>query len=221
MIATSPHTAATLVADFAVPSHKIAVALPGTDPAARTRGSGGAPALLAVGSVIPRKAFDLLIEALAGLADLDWRLTIAGSLRASPQTAEALARLIDSKGLSARVTLCGELSETEVAALFARSDIFVSSSLYEGYGMALAEAMARGLPIVTTTGGAAADTVPDAAALKVAAGDTRALREALRRMLTDTALRERLGDAAWAAGGALPRWEETARIVGAIVEAAQ
>ena len=58
--------------------------------------------------------------------------------------------------------------------------------------MVLGEAMARGLPIVTTKGGAAAQTVPDAAALKVPPGDALALRHALQTAITDSALRARL-----------------------------
>nr|WP_255608375.1 glycosyltransferase family 4 protein [Methylosinus sp. Sm6] len=213
VIVTSAHTAALLAADFGAPPHKIIVAPPGTDEAPRARGSGSAPALLAVGSIIPRKAFDLLVDALADLADLDWRLTIAGSLRADTATAAALRRRIDAAGLAGRVVLTGALPEAEIAALYAKSNVFVSSSLYEGYGMALADALARGLPIITTTGGAAAETIPDAAALKVPPGDRRALRAALRLVLVDHELRAQLADASWTAAGALPRWEDTARMI--------
>lgn len=213
VVVTSPHTGEILARDFGVPASKITIALPGTDPSHRTRGSGGAPALLAVGSIIPRKAFDILVEALADLADLDWSLSIAGSRAHSPETAAALDRLIDGHGLGARVTLLGPLSAEELNEAYARSDVFVSSSLYEGYGMALAEAMARGLPIVTTTGGAAAATVPDAAASKVAPGDAAALRNALHGILTEPTRRARLGEASWRAGRALPGWNATARIV--------
>ncbi|WP_159730697.1 glycosyltransferase family 4 protein [Methylosinus sp. Ce-a6] len=219
VIATSAHTGETLIRDFGLPRRKLAIAPPGTDPAERAKGSGGAPALLAVGAIIPRKAFDLLVEALAGLADLDWRLDIVGGTHHSPQTAEALARLIEQKGLGGRIALVGELSGEALGARYGAADIFVSSSLHEGYGMALAEALAHGLPIVATTGGAAADTIPDSAALKVAPGDMGALRGALREIIADRALRARLAEAAWRAGQALPDWEETARIIASVAEA--
>lgn len=213
VIVTSPHTAVILTRDFGVPERRISIALPGSDRAPRARGADGAVALLAVGSIIPRKAFDVLIEALAGLADLDWRLRLAGSPDHSPATAAAVNRLIAGRGLGARVELLGELAEPELDRLFATSDIFVSSSLYEGYGMALAEAMARGLPIIATMGGAAADTVPAAAALKIPPGDALALRAALRALLGDAPLRARLAEASWRAGQALPRWEDAARVI--------
>lgn len=79
--------------------------------------------------------------------------------------------------------------------------------------MVLGEAMARGLPIVTTTGGAAAQTVPDAAALKVPPGDVLALREALQSAIADAALRARLSDASWLAGQGLPRWGDGAALI--------
>ena len=83
--------------------------------------------------------------------------------------------------------------------------------------MVLAEAMARGLPIVASTGGAAAQTVPDAAALKVPPGDAAALAEALLRIIAGTALRARLGDASWTAGRKLQRWSRTAEIIAAVL----
>ncbi|BBU62695.1 glycosyl transferase [Methylosinus sp. C49] len=213
VIATSAHTGETLIRDFGVCERKLTIAPPGTDPAERARGSGGAPALLAVGSIIPRKAFHLLVEALSGLCDLDWRLAIVGGAGHSPQTATDLAQLIEAKGLGGRIALRGELSGEALDAVFHRADVFVSASLHEGYGMALAEALARGLPIVATTGGAAGDTIPDSAALKIPPGDVAALREALRAIIAVSALRARLGEASWRAGRALPRWEETARII--------
>jgi glycosyltransferase involved in cell wall biosynthesis len=109
------------------------------------------------------------------------------------------------------------VTQSHLAELYASADAFVMPSLYEGYGMALGEAMARGLAIVCTTGGAAAETVPDGAALKVAPGDVPALSAALERVLTDQALRGRLADAAWAAGQRLPRWEEAARRIAAAI----
>ena len=140
-----------------------------------------------------------MVEALTGLQALDWRLRLVGE-RPAPETANALARLIEARGLGARIDWLGDVSAEALDGIYDFSDIFVSSSLYEGYGMALAEALARGLPVVTTTGGACADTAPDGAALKVAPGDVDALREALRRMIEDRDLRRDLSEASWRAG---------------------
>jgi glycosyltransferase involved in cell wall biosynthesis len=86
--------------------------------------------------------------------------------------------------------------------------------------MAICEAMARGLPLVASTGGAAAETVPDGAGLKVPPGDGAALRRALRHLLSDELLRRSLGEAAWQAGRTLPSWDETAaRIVSVLCAA--
>jgi glycosyltransferase involved in cell wall biosynthesis len=124
---------------------------------------------------------------------------------------------IAAHGLSARVRLAGEAPEAALGAAYAGADLFVLPSLYEGYGMVLGEAMARGLPIVTTTGGAAAQTVPDAAALKVPPGDASALREALASAIADASLRARLSDASWLAGQGLPRWRDGAALIAQVL----
>jgi glycosyltransferase involved in cell wall biosynthesis len=217
VVVSSHETARILAADFAVPSAKITVAEPGTDAAPRATGTGNPVQLVAVGTVSPRKGFDILVAALAGLADLPWRLTIAGALDRDPAASASLFAAIDKAGLRERVSLVGVLADGELSALYAGSDVLVSPSLYEGYGMALAEALARGLPLVASTGGAAAQTVPDAAGLKVPPGDVRALRDALARMIADTALRRRCADASWAAGQVLPRWRDTAATIAAVL----
>lgn len=211
VVVTSAATAQTLVADFSVPETKIDVAEPGTDAAPRAMGTGKFLQVLSVGSIVPRKAFDLLVRALVPHAGLDWRLTIVGPTDRSAEALDALKAAIAASGLGDRIALTGSADQAGLDAHYASADIFIMSSLYEGYGMVLAEAMARGLPIVCTTGGAAADTAPDVAALKVPPGDVAALSAAIGRLLRDATLRARMGDASWAAGQSLQRWEQTAR----------
>jgi glycosyltransferase involved in cell wall biosynthesis len=218
VVATSPSTRAILGREYGVSSSRLFVAEPGAQRVTRARGPQGpdvrgAPTILAVGAVSPRKGYDLLVEALRPLAGRQWRAVIAGSLTHDPATAAALRRQIGSSGLAQRITLPGAVSDEALAALYAGADLFVLSSLYEGYGMALANAMAHGLAIVSTTGGAAAETVPDGAALKVAPGDASALTDAIARLLDDIDLRRALADASWRAGQKLPRWEDTASVV--------
>uniref|UniRef100_A0A9E7ZHQ0 Glycosyltransferase family 4 protein n=1 Tax=Bosea sp. NBC_00436 TaxID=2969620 RepID=A0A9E7ZHQ0_9HYPH len=212
---TSPATKLTLEAEFEVPADKIAVAIPGTDLAPRAHGSGRSEVLhmLAVGSLIPRKGYDILVEALTIIADKPWTLAIAGSPDHAPATSAELRHGIARAGLSERVTLTGGIDAEKLAQLYDESDLFVMSSFYEGYGMVLTEALARGLPIVTTLSGAGAEALPATAALKVPPGDAAALAKALARLIDAPAERRQRADAAWAAAGDLPRWSETARIV--------
>ena len=220
VIATSPMTKRILVTDFGVPAERITVAEPGTDPAQRTSGTAGQGPLqmLAVGSIVPRKGYDVLVRALTGLKDRAWRLTVAGATDRNPETTRAVQAAIVEAGLGARISIIGAVGMAELDRLYAAADLFLMPSLFEGYGMVLAEAMARGLPIVCTTGGAAADTVPDAAASKVAPGDANAFRNAVARVLGDAGLRMRMADAAWAAGQRLPRWTDTARIIADVLK---
>ena len=109
VIVTSAHTRKTLIEDFGVAPSRVTVALPGTAPASRASGSGGGTILLAVGSIIARKGFDILVEALAGLRAP--RLAVAARRRRpAPETANALARLIEARGLGARIDWLGEVS---------------------------------------------------------------------------------------------------------------
>lgn len=213
VIVTSSLTGKILEGDFAVPRNRITVAEPGTARKARATGSGlPALQLLAVGSIVPRKGYAVLVEALAGLKNRSWFLRIVGAARAL-ETVNALQRQITEAGLADRILLTGAVRERDLDTFYEKADLFIMSSLFEGYGMVLGEAMQRGLPIVTTTGGAASDTVPEGAGLKVPPGDSDALRAALDKAMADPDLRATLGEAAWQAGQTLPRWEDTARII--------
>ena len=217
VVVTSPMTAALLQTNLAVPAEKITVAIPGTDPATRATGTGQPLQLLAVGSVVPRKGYTVLIDALRALERRDWHLTIAGAARDSQELA-LVEGAIAASDLGDHITLVGAIDDADLGRLYSAADLFVMPSLFEGYGMVLAEAMARGLPIDCTTGGAAAETVPDEAAIKVPPGDAAAFSAALAKVMSDTSLRQNLSDASWAAGQTLPRWTDTARIIAGVLK---
>ena len=138
------------------------------------------------------------------------RVVCAGSLTRDPVAAAALRALVRVKALGPRVQLAGELDADELTALYDGADLCVSASFYEGYGMALAEALSRGLPIVAASGGAVADTVPADAGLLVPVEDANALAVALRRYLTEPDLAASLRQGALAARRSLPTWPDTA-----------
>src|SRR4029079_14446592 len=102
------------------------------------------------------------------------RPPIGGPTDRSPEALAAVDAAIRDAGLGERIEITGPLDEKQLAEQYASADAFVIASLYEGYGMVLAEAMARGLPVVCTTGGAAPETVPDGAGIKVPPGDEAA-----------------------------------------------
>ncbi len=214
VIATSPLTARQMIADYGVAPARLVTALPGADPQAPSPGSGGsAPHLLSLGSVVPRKRHELIVEALAGLADLDWRLTIVGSLAMNAGHATALRRLIDGVGLAGRVTLSGNLTGPQLDALWNRTDLYVASSRHEGFGMAIAEAIARGIPVVSTRSGAVGDWLDPRASILVEPDNVASLLAALRRVLTEPGLRARLRAGTQAARAGLPTWPESAVLV--------
>jgi glycosyltransferase involved in cell wall biosynthesis len=216
VITTSNATAAILTADFGVPAARVSVARPGTDPAPRATGSGGAACqIIAVGSLTPRKGHDRLLRALAGHRTLPWRLGIVGPARDRRAAAE-LRVLIAGLGLGDRVELAGAMPPPELAGAYGRADLFALASCFEGFGMAYAEAMAHGLPVVGLRSAAVEEATAGAARLVAPAE----LSAALAALIADRAGRRALADRCWAAAEALPRWPETAAIVAGVLRRA-
>jgi glycosyltransferase involved in cell wall biosynthesis len=221
VIATSPSTARHLSENYGVVAERTTVAPPGSEPRPRApRRTDDTVALLAVGSLVRRKGYDVLVAALAQVTDLPWRLTIAGDRTRSPATAAALDADIHRLGLGGRIALAGAVSDAELEALHAGADVFVLASRFEGYGMAFASAIAHGLPVIGTTGGAIPETVPAGAGVLVPPDDVDALAAALRRLIADAAEREHFATAARAAAALLPTWRQSAELFAHAVEAA-
>jgi glycosyltransferase involved in cell wall biosynthesis len=192
------------------------VVVPGTSPAPLRQPSTAAHTrLLCVATLTPRKRHALLFDALARLRSLPWNLDCVGSADFHPPTAAALRAGLATLGLQERVRLLGERSADELRELHLQSDLFVLPSAFEGYGMAVAEALAQGLPVIATRTGAAAELVGADAGLLVEPDDGDALAEALRALLRDPARREACATAARARAASLPRWEDSARLLAA------
>jgi glycosyltransferase involved in cell wall biosynthesis len=217
VITTSTATARILADDYCVPSGRLSVVEPGTDRVAPTpRRRDNVVTLLAVGSVVPRKGYDVLIAALGRIRHLSWRLVIAGDCGRSPDTLRNLEADIARLGLAGRVALLGAAPYELLTSLYAAADLFVLPSRFEGYGMAYAEAMAHGVPVIGTTAGAIPQTVPAGAGVLLPPDDVDALSATLQRLIENPEERERL--AAGARATRFPSWPEQAARFAAVLE---
>ncbi|HET9271218.1 MAG TPA: glycosyltransferase family 4 protein [Vicinamibacterales bacterium] len=218
IVVTSARTALALDR-FGVPAPSITVIEPGTEPAPQARGSNGVVVeLLCVATVVPRKGHDVLVRALATMPGASWHLTCVGGLDRDGAWAASIRAQVAAAGLDRQMTFAGELDREPLDALYDRADVFVLPTWYEGYGMAVAEAIARGLPVVSTATGAIADLVGPDAGLLVPAGDAEALAGALSALVTDAALRKRLAAGARRARAALPSWDDAAERMARTIE---
>jgi glycosyltransferase involved in cell wall biosynthesis len=209
VVATSAMVARLLIEDYGVPSVGVSVVHPGTDRISiRPRNREGPIKLLAVGSLIPRKGYDVLVAALAQLTHLSWRLVVAGDCGRSPQTFRQVRADIARFGLADRITLLGTVGADELTPLYESADLFVLPSRFEGYGMAYTEAIAHGVPVVGTTAGAIPETVPAGAGVLVPPDNVEALAAALQQLIANADAREHLTAGARAA--TFPSWREQA-----------
>ena len=214
VLVTSEFTARRLGA-FGVEPARVRVVRPGTDRARPAVGPGpdALPRLLCVATLTPRKGQDVLVHALSRIRDLRWTCVCAGSLDRVPGYAALVRGLTRERGLVGRVRFPGECEPDRLDDLYHHASLFVLPSYYEGYGMALTDALARGLPVISTTGGAIPQTVPRDASVLISPGDDSALAEALHRLLTDergARCRAALAAAARRHARKLPNWTQAA-----------
>lgn len=209
VIVTSRRTAAAL-SDYGVSPDRVTVAEPGTERAPLARGSADdVVRLICVATITPRKGHEILCRALGTLKDASWRLVCVGSTSTDEATTRAVRACGSAAGIAERVALVGEAGAAQTAAYYAQSDVFVLATWYEGYGMAVAEAIARGLPVISTPTGAIPEIVGVDAGILVPAGDVDGWIRALRAVF-DPVERARLTAGARRRRDALSTWDDTA-----------
>jgi glycosyltransferase involved in cell wall biosynthesis len=207
VLVPSPFTARTLTTRFAVSPERITVALPGFPPPDPVHVPTDPPLILSVGLLAPRKGHNMLIDALALIADLPWQAVIAG---ADHDADHARKLRTHAAPLGPRLSLPGLVPPDALRDLWRRAHVFALASRYEGYGLVLSEATLHGLPTVACATGAIPDTLPPGAGTLVPPDDAPAFAAALRRLLTDPAHHAACAAAARAAARTLPRWSDTA-----------
>ena len=203
---------------YGVPTSSVRVVSPAR--LAQGPSCGDPPSLLCVASVIPRKGHEVLIHALARLREILWTCVCVGSLTRAPTYAALVQEQARTNGLSGRICFPGECSTDVVNDFYHTSSVFVLPSHYEGYGLVLVEAMARGLPIVSTTAGAIPSTVPPDTGMLVEPGNPELLAGALGALLAGEAgqvRRNMIGAAARRHASSLPSWDQAGRVFAAAI----
>lgn len=161
ILADSEATKRDLITLWQVPAEKVTVLLSGVNrsfqkvtdearlqPVRQKYEIGNAPYLLSVGTIQPRKNYQLLIRAFKNVAErFPHNLIISGG---KGWLFDEMMAEIDAQGLQGRVRFIGFVDDEDLAALYSGADLFVFPSLYEGFGLPLLEAMACGVPVVSS-----------------------------------------------------------------------
>ncbi|WP_112468656.1 glycosyltransferase family 4 protein [Streptomyces triticisoli] len=222
VVATSDWAVRRLVSHHGLAPDRVHAATPGADIAPLAPGTDGISRLLCVAAVTPRKGQHRLVEALAGVTDLPWTCTCVGALTQDPAYVAELRDLIGKHGLQDRFHLAGPQAGAELDASYATADLMVLASYAETYGMAVTEALARGIPVLATDVGGVPEAVgraPDGGVpgILVPPEDPAALAAELRGWFGEADVRRRLKAAARGRRAALDGWANTARSLAGVL----
>jgi glycosyltransferase involved in cell wall biosynthesis len=224
VIATSGWLRQELLRSYPLRPDRVEVAEPGVDPSAIAAGTPNGAELLCVAAVAHHKGHDVLLAALSSLPHRRWHCRCVGPLDREPQFVAKLRRQASLDGTDTRVQFTGPRTGPDLEAAFCSADVLVHPARVEGYGLVVTEALAHGLPVITTATGGIPDALgaaPDGVrpGLLVPPGDAPALTHAISTWLTDDDLRRRLRRAARSRRRGLPSWSTTVEQIDHVLRA--
>jgi glycosyltransferase involved in cell wall biosynthesis len=222
VVATSDWTRRWLLDTYALRPERVHVAEPGVDAAEVAPGTESGGELLCVGAYTHAKGYDVLLAALALVADLPWRCVCVGTSTRDSAFVDHLGRAAREVGIDDRVTFTGPLAGHDLDRAYATSDLLVVASRAETYGMVVTEALARGLPVIATEVGGVPEALGSVAdgvrpGLLVPPDDPWELSVALRSWLTGTDLRRHLRAAARERRTTLSGWATTSTLLARVL----
>ncbi|MFD4791050.1 glycosyltransferase family 4 protein [Streptomyces sp. NPDC058459] len=222
IIATSDWAVRRLVSHHGLAPDRVHLAAPGADIAPLAPGTDGRSHLVCVAAVTPRKGQHRLVEALATVRDLPWTCSLVGGLGTDPEYVATLRAQIERYGLTDRLHLTGPRTGADLDASYAAADLLVLTSYAETYGMAVTEALARGIPVIATDVGGLPEAVgraPDGGVpgILVPPEDPAAIAAELRGWFGEPDVRRRLKAAARGRRSALGGWAATARSLAGVL----
>jgi glycosyltransferase involved in cell wall biosynthesis len=212
IVAVSENTKRDLMRHYGLEADRIAVIYSGVDASLFKPGIGQTPAspyVLAVGNQYPYKNLSRLLDAFARLTREGFPqelLIVGGEEGGASSSLKRQARLL---GMEDRIRFSGYVPAERLAGLYARADLFVFPSLYEGFGLPALEAMACGCPVAASNSSSLPEVCAEAASY-FDPGDTEQMADVMARLLKDAALRRRMSAAGLARAG-LFTWEKTSR----------
>ncbi|MFL1405360.1 glycosyltransferase [Marinobacter sp. M1N3S26] len=213
-VITTSDTTARGLGRFNVPASRVAVVRPGvrhpvkpSEDRAVTDGFH----ILCLAHLSPRKAQHHLVEALYSVPGTGWECELAGSADRDPEYARTVMSMIQERGLSDWVRVTGELSGPALEQAFHRANLFVLPSLHEGYGMVIDEALAHGLPVIASDGGALAETADRPGCVTYPVGDVDALAALIHERLHHPEQLVQQQQAARRSARTLRTWDQAAR----------
>ncbi len=220
IIADSNNTRNDLMSYFDTDGRKISVIYPGVADRFRARldrreidrvlarhGIEG-PYLLFVGNPKPHKNLDNVVRAFAQVVSKDVFTGDLVCVGGRDQSQFRVAHRARQVGIADRVRLLGHVSEDDLPALYQGATLFVYPTLYEGFGLPVAEAMASGVPVITSSTSSLRE-ISEGYAELVDPMDVDQLSDTIIRCLGDEALRERLSRAGLERSDSF-RWRHTA-----------
>jgi glycosyltransferase involved in cell wall biosynthesis len=176
-----------LLVGVGIDPYKIQVVLPGVEVFTRKAGWPKLPRnFITVSNYTKNKGYALLIEAMKEIRQLDWTLDCYGDKSFDPKHVGSLSRLIEKYRLTDRIFLHGPVSGKTLAETYVNSDLLIHPSEFETYGMVLTEALAHGIPVVASKGGAITQTVPESMGVFFEVNDSKSLQQILEKLLMDT-----------------------------------